>query len=68
MNQQLSDGIYLVQFKSLEKNMLFSEKGKFYISLLLDPLMCKDITINARILGQKTDSGIAKMIPFKCGE
>ncbi|MBP9887065.1 MAG: hypothetical protein KBF93_12260 [Leptospiraceae bacterium] len=54
--------------KKIEKNMLFSEKGKFYISLLLDPLMCKDITINARILGQKTDSGIAKMIPFKCGE
>ena len=24
--QQLSDGIYLVQFKSLEKNMLFTSK------------------------------------------
>ncbi|MBL0080760.1 MAG: T9SS type A sorting domain-containing protein [Bacteroidetes bacterium] len=26
VNQQLSDGIYFVQFKSLEKNMLFTSK------------------------------------------
>jgi len=54
--------------KKIEKNMLFSEKGKFYISLLLDPLMCKDVTIHGRILGQKNDSNFAKVIPFACGE
>lgn len=56
------------KIRKLEKNMLFSDKGKFYISLLVDPLICKDITINARILGQKNDSSVAKLISFACGE
>ncbi|MBC7929138.1 MAG: hypothetical protein H7Z38_01060 [Rubrivivax sp.] len=45
-----------------------SNGGKIFVPLWLDPLMCGDIKINARIIGQKTVSTMKRTVPFSCGE
>ena len=52
----------------VEKNMLLGDQGKYFIPILLEPMMCADIKITARILGQKTNSTLIRTIPFNCGE
>lgn len=42
--------------------------GKIFVPLWLDPLMCDDVKINARIIGQKTVSTMRRTVPFQCGE
>jgi hypothetical protein len=42
--------------------------GKIFVPLWLDPLMCGDVKINARIIGQKTVSTMRRTVPFQCGE
>lgn len=44
------------------------EDGKIFVPLWLDPLMCSDVRINARIIGQKTVSTMKRTVPFQCGE
>lgn len=42
--------------------------GKIFVPLWLDPLMCKDVKINARIIGQRTVSTMKRTVSFSCGE
>lgn len=42
--------------------------GKIFVPLWLDPLMCGDVKINARIIGQRTASTMKRTVPFSCGE
>lgn len=44
------------------------EGGKIFVPLWLDPLMCFDVKINARIIGQKNVSTMKRTVPFLCGE
>jgi hypothetical protein len=44
------------------------EDGKIFVPLWLDPLMCGNVKINARIIGQKTVSTMTRTVPFSCGE
>lgn len=42
--------------------------GKVYFPLWLDAAMCSDVTITARITGQKTASTVSRKVAFLCGE
>jgi hypothetical protein len=42
--------------------------GKIFVPLWLDPLMCGDVKIDARIIGQKSVSTMRRTVPFSCGE
>lgn len=44
------------------------EDGKVYVPLWLDPLMCGNVKINARIIGQRSVSTMTRTVPFSCGE
>ncbi|MBP7281434.1 MAG: hypothetical protein KBA66_07660 [Leptospiraceae bacterium] len=52
----------------VETNMLLGANGKFFIPLLLSPLICKDLKITANVLGQTKESSLTRTIPFRCGE
>lgn len=43
-------------------------EGKFFTPVWLDSSMCSEITITARLIGQKTVSKKTMKIPFMCGE
>lgn len=43
-------------------------EGKFFTPVWLDSSMCSEITITARLIGQKTVSRKTMKIPFMCGE
>ncbi len=47
---------------------LLLEDGKIFVPLWLDPLMCSEVKINARIIGQKTVSTMKRTVLFECGE
>lgn len=42
--------------------------GKYYAPLYIDGGICEEITITAKIVGQKTASTMTRKIPFACGE
>jgi hypothetical protein len=42
--------------------------GKFFIPVWLDSPMCSEITVTARMIGQKTVSRTVRKVPFQCGE
>jgi hypothetical protein len=44
------------------------EDGKIFVPLWLDPLMCGNVKITARIIGQKAVSTMTRSVPFQCGE
>lgn len=56
------------KLKKNEQIGLIGEKGKFYFPVWLEPAMCDEITITAKISGQKTASTITRKVPFMCGE
>ena len=55
------------KIKQISRAYLMGGK-KIFVPLWLDPLMCGDIKINARIIGQKTVSTMTRTVPFLCGE
>ncbi len=42
--------------------------GKFYIPIYVDYGICQEITVTAKIIGQKTASTMTRKVPFSCGE
>ena len=54
--------------KKLEQIGLIGDGGKFYVPIWLDSAMCSDVTITAKITGQKTASTMTRKVPFLCGE
>lgn len=48
---------------------LIGEDGKVYMPLWIDKPLCSNVTITARIIGQKTPSTLTRKITlFQCGE
>jgi hypothetical protein len=43
-----------------------AEGGKKFVPLWVDPLMCGDVKINARIIGQKTVSTMKRTLASDC--
>lgn len=43
-------------------------EGKFFVPVWLDGPMCSEVTITARLIGQKTVSRKVVKVPFMCGE
>lgn len=54
--------------KKTEQIGLIGESGKFYIPVWLDSAICDELTIKARIVGQKTASTMTRKASFMCGE
>lgn len=42
--------------------------GKFFVPVWLDSPMCSEVTVTARMIGQKTISRTVRKVPFQCGE
>ncbi len=57
-----------VKLTKTEQIGLIGEGGKFYIPVWLEPAMCDEVKITAKIIGQKTVSTKIRTIPFMCGE
>lgn len=54
--------------KKTEQIGLIGDGGKFYFPIWLESAMCDEITITAKISGQKTASTMKRKVPFMCGE
>lgn len=57
-----------VKATKTEQIGLIGGGGKFFIPLWLDPAMCSEIKITAKIIGQKTAPTMTRKVPFLCGE
>jgi hypothetical protein len=44
------------------------QDGKFFVPVWLDSPMCSEVTVTARMIGQKTLSRTVKKVLFECGE
>lgn len=42
--------------------------GKFYIPVYIDSGICSEVSVTAKITGQKTASTMTRKVPFSCGE
>lgn len=47
---------------------IYNESGKYYVTAWINNPICQDITIQARLLGQRQPSVIKKTIRANCGE
>jgi hypothetical protein len=47
---------------------ILNDEGKFYVPVFLYSAMCDEVTIKARIIGQKTPATISRKLSFQCGE
>ena len=47
---------------------LIGPEGKYFVPVWLYSSMCSNVTINAKISGQKTVSSMTRKVPFLCGE
>lgn len=54
--------------KKSEQIGLIGDGGKFYVPLWLDAAMCSEVTITAKITGQKSASSLTRKVMFECGE
>jgi hypothetical protein len=58
-----------LKVKKLEQVGLIGSEGKYYYPLYLPSAMCSQVTISARLLGQKTvTKAVVRKIEFQCGE
>ncbi|HQU85145.1 MAG TPA: hypothetical protein PKY59_18540 [Pyrinomonadaceae bacterium] len=57
-----------VKLKKVLMSGILNENGKFYFPVFLEAPMCDEITIIAKIIGQKTPSTMKKKVSFLCGE
>jgi hypothetical protein len=56
------------KFNKTEQIGLIGEGGKYYIPVWLYGPMCSDVTIKARLIGQKMTSPVTRKVIFNCGE
>jgi hypothetical protein len=56
------------KFNKTEQVGLIGEGGRYYIPVWLYGSMCSDVTIKARLVGQKTTSPVTRKVTFECGE
>jgi len=42
--------------------------GKYYVPLFLESAFCDEVTVTAKLIGQKTASTMTRKVPFACGE
>jgi len=54
--------------KKIEEIIVIGEGGKIFVPVWLDPVMCEEVKIKARITGQKTASTMKRTVLFECGE
>ena len=55
----------------LKKSMMsgiLNDSGKYYFGFYVEPALCDEITITAKLTGQKTPSTKTRKVPFLCGE
>ena len=57
-----------IKARKNEQIGLIGDGGKLYVPVWLDGAMCSDVTITAKIVGQKTASTMTRKVPFQCGE
>lgn len=57
-----------VKFTKTEQVGLIGSEGKYFVPVFLYSSMCDDVTITARLTGQKTTSTMTRKVPFLCGE
>jgi len=53
--------------KSLMSGIL-NENGKYYFGFYIEPALCDQVTITAKITGQKTPGTKSRKVQFLCGE
>ncbi len=56
------------KFNKTQQVGLIGSDGKYFVPVFLYSSMCSDVTINARLSGQKTASSMTRKVPFLCGE
>lgn len=47
---------------------ILNQSGKYYLPIFLEPAMCDEVKITAKITGQKTPSITTRKVAFMCGE
>jgi len=57
-----------IKFSKTEQVGLIGSEGKYFVPVFLYSSMCSDVTITAKLSGQKTASSIKRRVPFLCGE
>lgn len=57
-----------VKLKKVMMSGILNDSGKYYFGFYIEPALCDEITITAKITGQRTPSTKTKKIPFMCGE
>lgn len=56
------------KFAKTEQVGLIGSDGKYFVPVFLYSSMCSDVTIRARLVGQKTASSMTRKVAFLCGE
>lgn len=56
------------KFSKTEQVGLIGDGGKYYIPVWLYSSMCDEVTITAKLIGQKKISSITRKVLFECGE
>ncbi len=54
--------------KKSEDVGIIGEGGKYFVPVYLNSAMCSEITVTAKIVGQKTASAMTRKASFMCGE
>lgn len=56
------------KFSKTEQVGLIGEGGRYFVPVWLYSAMCSDVTITAKLSGQKSVSTRTRKVPFLCGE
>lgn len=54
--------------KKLMPMGIINQDGKFYAPVFVEAAFCSEVTVTARIVGQKTVSTLTRKAAFQCGE
>lgn len=57
-----------LKLKKSEVVGIVGENGKYYVPLYLDSALCSEVTVTAKMFGQKTASTMTRKAGFICGE
>ncbi len=57
-----------VKYSKTQQIGLIGPEGNYHIPVFLYSSMCSNVTITAKISGQKTVSSMTRRVPFLCGE
>lgn len=57
-----------VRSKKLSDASMVGADGKYYVPLFLESAFCQEVTVTAKLVGQKTPSTTTRKVSFNCGE